>query len=318
MKQVRIAAVQLQAEPGNVIANLARAERLVRDAFRHGAGWVILPEFFTSAMAFHPSMLDAVAPADGPPAQLLVRLAREYDGIVGGSFLALRGQHAYNTFVLAFPGGLTYSHDKDIPTMWENCYYVGGNDDGVLNTPVGNVGVALCWELLRSRTAKRMLGQVDIVVGGSCWGTACDDRLHKDRDIHDQLLSILRDTPGRFSRMLGVPVVHAAHVGTFEGFVPPVEDVPYRSCYLGETQIVDGHGHILARMSHADGEGVILANVTLGQSEGVLDTIPDSFWIPDMPRRVLEVWEGYNAQGRDYYQRTTLPHRSKGQLKKYE
>lgn len=55
--------------------------------------------------------------------------------------------------------------------MWENCYYIGGSDDGILETTAGNIGVALCWEFMRTRTVRRLLNRVDLVVGGSCWWT---------------------------------------------------------------------------------------------------------------------------------------------------
>jgi hypothetical protein len=32
------------------------------------------------------------------------------------------------------------SHDKDYLSFCENCYYIGGSDDGVLSTPDGKVG----------------------------------------------------------------------------------------------------------------------------------------------------------------------------------
>ena len=95
------------AELGEVEANCAAAERLVREAFAEGAQWVVLPEFFTAAMAFHPSLVAAARPADGEPFALLRRLAREHDGVVGGSFIALRGEHTVNRVVLAFPAGKT-------------------------------------------------------------------------------------------------------------------------------------------------------------------------------------------------------------------
>ncbi|HUG80947.1 MAG TPA: carbon-nitrogen hydrolase family protein [Bryobacterales bacterium] len=86
---IRVAAVQMEAELGEVDRNLERAERLVRRAFEQSAQWVILPEFFTSAIAFHPKMLDAARPADGRPLDLLVSLAREYQGVVGGEGVIL-------------------------------------------------------------------------------------------------------------------------------------------------------------------------------------------------------------------------------------
>src|SRR3954469_9078071 len=83
----RVAAVQMSAELANLEANLLKAERLTRLAFERGARWVVLPEFFPSAMAFRPEMADATRRVDGPPAQLLSTLARQGNACVGGSFL---------------------------------------------------------------------------------------------------------------------------------------------------------------------------------------------------------------------------------------
>src|SRR5262249_56616867 len=99
--------------------------------------------------------------------ELLRKLAREHNGVVGGSFLAKSGRDCFNSFLLVFPNGQYYRHDKDLPTMWEKSYYIGGSDEGVLATPAGPVGAALCWELIRSQTARRLVGKVNFVVGGS-------------------------------------------------------------------------------------------------------------------------------------------------------
>ena len=50
---------------GDVEANLAQAAQLIDEAIRHGAEWIMLPEMFTSAAAFHGDMITAVRPIDG-------------------------------------------------------------------------------------------------------------------------------------------------------------------------------------------------------------------------------------------------------------
>ncbi|MHA1884331.1 MAG: nitrilase-related carbon-nitrogen hydrolase, partial [Promethearchaeota archaeon] len=62
---MRVAAIQMKAELGNVEVNLKSAKKLANNAFNDGAELVILPEFFTSAMGFHPKMLDVVRPING-------------------------------------------------------------------------------------------------------------------------------------------------------------------------------------------------------------------------------------------------------------
>lgn len=305
-RTIRAAAVQMCAELGAVDANCAAAERLTREAFAEGAEWVILPEFFTSGMAFHSKLLSAASPVDGTPFQLLRRLAAEHAGVVGGSFISQRGVDRYNTFVLAFPDGSTFSHDKDLPSMWESCYYVGGTDDGVVETPTGPVGIAMCWELIRSQTVRRMSGRVDIVVGGSCWwdlpdgveGAEYDDARAANR-------ALLASTPGTFAKMLGVPFIHASHAGEFEGLTPGAEHLPYRSRMLGETQIVDGTGEVIARRTQDEGEGIILAEIVPGLAAEQRPSTPNTFWIPKLPDAELAAWAEQGEHGRSYYQRVT-------------
>ncbi|MGN6338775.1 carbon-nitrogen hydrolase family protein [Mycobacterium sp.] len=304
---IRAAAIQMLAELGDVDANLAMAERLVRVAFERGANLVVLPEFYASGNAFYPHMASATRTIDGQPAQVLLELAREGNAVVGGSFLAWRDGNVYNSFVLALPDGSIHRHDKDAPTFWENCYYIGGNDDGVLPTPQGNIGAALCWEFIRSRTATRLRGKVDIVVGGSGWWGGLDSG-QSDGPSADFGLEIMKAAPSRFAKMLGVPVIHAAHAGRFVGQSWPDSGESYPSRYLGEAQIVDGHGRILARMSRAEGEGVITADVVLGPVADEPEAIPDSFWIAEFPEAVYRQWESDLETGHQYYLSTTLPY----------
>src|SRR3981081_303428 len=65
---VRVAAVQMHAVLGDVAANLENAEHWVRLALREGAQWIVLPEFFTTALALHPTKLvHAHRTLAGPP-----------------------------------------------------------------------------------------------------------------------------------------------------------------------------------------------------------------------------------------------------------
>jgi predicted amidohydrolase len=305
----------MTAELGDVKANLKSAKKLASSAFKEGAELVILPEFFTSAVGFHPKILDVVRPINGEPTHLLDQLAKKYNGIIGGSFIALRGEESYNTFVLAFPDGSLHFHDKDQPTMWENCYYIGGTDDGILETKIGNIGAVLCWEFVRSRTALRLLDRVDIVIGGSCWWSTPEQALvGTPSELRDKALEMMIETPAKFARMLGVHVIHAAHAGYFIGEMPLMPDFQYKSYYVGETQIVDGSGKILARMKREDGEGFIIADVDIKKKWEPSETIPDRFWIPDMPTELKQAWELLNNHGKSYYRETTKPYREKHPL----
>jgi N-carbamoylputrescine amidase len=301
---MKVASVQMKAVFADANANLVKAEKLAEEAFRSGAQWVILPEFFTSAMGFSPKMIHAVQPLDGPAMNMLQSMAQKYGGFIGGSYIAWKKSDCYNTFVLAAPDGTMHFHDKDLPTMWENCYYRGGSDDGVLATKPFKTGVALCWEFIRSQTARRLLDQIDLVIGGSCWWTLPKKPLPGfPRRLHDLNLSIMKETIPRFARMLGVPVIHAAHAGDLQGGLPLLPGFPYHSFFLGETQIVDGTGAILAHMSREDGEGFITADIDISRKQKPLEPIPERFWIPELPWQLRLIWVYQNWHGKRYYQR---------------
>ena len=300
---LKFAAIQMQAVLANVDRNLTNTERLIRNAAELGVDWIVLPEFFTSACAFHPKMKDSILPINGIATQLLKKLSKELNVVIGGSFLAAHDKDVFNTFVLVFPQGDILIHNKDIPTMWENCYYIGGNDDGVLRTKIGEVGVALCWEMLRSQTAKRLLGKVKFVVSGSCWWDLPESAPKKFNPLRKKSLELLKSAPVTFAKLLGVPVIHAGHAGNFEGYAAPSEINKYTSHYLGESMIVDGSGKVLASLSREDGEGVITAEINLDKVYEPSMKISDEYWIHNMPKAFLAEWNKLNIYGKDYYKK---------------
>ena len=83
--------------------------------------------------------------------------------------------------------------------------------------------------------------------------------------------------------------------------------MPYVSRYLGETQIADGHGNLLARLAYEDGEGIITADIAPGRIDGDRASIPEGFWAAELPSKTLQVWDRLNSLGRDYYATTFRP-----------
>jgi len=312
-KKIKAAAIQMDAKLGDVTYNLQKADNLIEEAFKKDAEIVILPEFFTSAAGFHPSMLDAALPLKGKAFQLLMSKAKKHNAMVGGSYISIKeNDERYNTFVLTMPDGSYQFHDKDLPTMWENCYYLPGNDDGVLDTPIGPLGVAMCWEFVRTQTARRLLGNIDLLIGGSCWWDIPESGvplitsnfLNRMSKVNKE---IMYQTPSTMGKMLGVPVIHAAHTGYFECKFPWFPGRTYDSYLLGETQIIDGSGKIVKRMKFEDGEGVICTELEIGRRTP-LEPIPDRFWIPKFHPFVIFIWHYKNFHGKRYYRKVTKKH----------
>lgn len=300
----RIAVVQPALALGEVERNLARVEDLIRDAHReHGAEVIVVPEACTTPNVYAKVLRDAPRPVDGQPLQMLTRLARELGCVLAGGFLAIRGRHAYGTFVLAEPDGALHLHDKDIPTAWEQNYYVGGDDPGVVRcgTLDCTVGLMSGWEWARYGTAARVrAGGARLVLGGMCWPSLPLNwpgplRWWARRE-HAIWRSQARELPGQVARLTGVPVAHASHVGPVRGETPLGPGIAWRTQMLGESQVCDRDGTVLARLTLEDGEGHAAADVQLRDAEP-LEAIQDRFWIPRMTLTTQVAWHALNAHG---------------------
>lgn len=305
-----VAAIQQQAILADVAANLAMADRLATAAAEAGAAIIVLPEFFTTGMGFDLALATAALPADGAATALLTTLARRHAVTVGGSFLC-RGAdgHIYNRFVLAGPGGVIGHHDKDLPTMWENYFYRGASDpdsdaaDGVLPTVDGvTAGAALCWEFIRTQTARRLAGRVDVVVGGSCWWSVpgwVPRRLTTDWEAANAATAA-RAAPV-FARLVGAPVVHAAHCGTLHCRLPGTP-VTYRGHLEGGAVVAAADGTVLARRGPDRGAGFALATITVGRVPPAQRT-PAGFWLHQRGPLPALAWAYQNRLGARWYRR---------------
>ena len=297
----RVAAVQLQAVLGDVDANLERAERGVAEGAREGARWIVLPEFFTSGVAFLPEVAAAAQPIEGPAVCAMRDWATERDVVVTGSLL-LRGPdgEVRNAQLVVDASGIVARHDKDLPTMWENSLYIGGSDDGVADVEGVPVGLAMCWELTRRRTVARMAGRVDIVLAGSGWWSVprwwprpLFDRWERENAAR------AAHTPAAFARYIGAPVVHAAHSGTLSCPLPWLP-VGYRGRYEPTTGIWAANGAPLARSVSPDAQ-VVVADVPLGRVPPV--PAPDRYWLTRPGPMPAFAWHQQRWHGRRWYAR---------------
>ena len=89
-----------------------------------------------------------------------------------------------------------------------------------------------------------------------------------------------RELPRQVARQLGAPVVMPSHVGEDLRFATPLAPgAPWATEMLGETQIVERDGTILARLTLEDGEAHVGADVVLDTPDPV-DPLSPTFWIP--------------------------------------
>jgi len=303
---MRVAAIQLQSAVADVAENLRRCEALADQAA--GADWIVLPEFFSTGMGFVDAMADAALPPDGAALDLLKRLAKRHQATVGGSFICRDDDgHNRNTFFLVGPDGTVLGrHDKDLPTMWENCFYVGGSDDGVIEAQDGiTAGAAVCWEFMRTQTARRLVGRVDLIVGGSAWWSIPPwPPAAVFRRLEASNAETAAGIAPAMARAVGAPVVHAAHCGPIECDLPWMP-IRYRGHFQGGTVICSADGTVLARRENSEGPGVVTAEIEPGRTTPTA-SIPDRFWMHSRGAVPTLLWNYQRTHGKRWYSRHAL------------
>lgn len=312
LKTTKVAAIQLETAVGALDENLSLVRRLTEEALGQGADIIALPEFFTGALAPSDAAFRVALPAGRNVAtDFLIETATAHHKYIGGSLLVSDGSNLFNRYYLATPSGQLHIHDKDLPTMWENCFYIGGDDDGVFATELGNVGAAVCWELIRTQTISRMLGRVDLVMTGTHWW----DLPQNWPGVPYLLRRVTRDNrtlseqaPAVFARLIGIPVLQASHCGIVAGdfYLTPRRNtrLPYRTKFVGATQIVDGNGRVVAQRSTQEGPGVVIGEVELGRVATPPAGAPSSrFWIPKLPLLHRLYWTQQNWACKGMYYR---------------
>jgi len=303
---VKIAAIQLNAIFADVNANLKKSEEHIRLAVKDGAELVLLPEFFTSAIGFSDKMLH-VAFQNKQVHDTLIRLAKKYHTIIGGSYISFDGNNAYNLFELVFPNGDNYQHKKDIPTQFEHCYYTSGDENNVFDTPIGNIGIALCWEMIRYDTIKRLSGKADIVLSGSCWWDLPKDAPKEREPLRQYNQTLALETPANFAKLLNVPVIHANHCGEVTAWNFPDSDKLQTRQFVGAAQIINHQGAIIARRCFNEGDGFVISDIEWNKGNyKTAVTFSQGYWIPDLPDSYINAWETMNPKGQEYYKNVAL------------
>jgi N-carbamoylputrescine amidase len=301
---LRVAAIQPVCGPGPVSDNLAHLETLIGEASSRGADLALLPERFPEAFQFDDSAWLAASPADGKVARWLAGMSRKYRLYLGGSFLEARDDDFFNTFILAGPDeGILGRVGKDHPCSLEAYSFKGQPGAQVIDTPLGRIGVAICYDASLRVVWDRLLAEgFDLLLIPMCAPTPARSLFYGERSIarfHD----MFRNAATVLAAQLGVPVIMANKAGPWEtplpGGFPPV-----RSSFPGFSHIADSDGHERARLDAE--EGVITADVVLDPARKHLALAPDADryrpWVSPVPL-VYRLFAIFEFLGRRAYAR---------------
>jgi predicted amidohydrolase len=266
----RVLAVAALAAPfdRDVDAALARIAHHAERAREQGARLLVLPESAIGGYLREPGP-DEMAPdvpaglaLDGPEIARLIALAGDLVICAGYSELAQGGLYA-SAVCVSGDGVLGHQRKVHLPPA-ERFAYTAGDGFAAFDTPVGRLGMLLCYDKLFPEAARALaLDGAEILCSLSAWPV---DRHNPARRIRDDRQTRHFDLCDRARAVENqVFVVSANQTGRWG---------PLR--FLGSAKVVDPDGAVLART--AAREGLALAEVDLAAVEGsrmVIDHLAD-------------------------------------------
>jgi N-carbamoylputrescine amidase len=196
--KVTVAATQMASGPDRE-ANIAKAERLIREAAKQGANVILIQELFESPyfckdhLAQHFEL--ALPITENPAVRRLAKVAAELSVVLPLSVFE-RAENAYfNTLVMVDADGRTLgiyrkSHIPESPGYHEKFYFSPG-DTGfkVWPTRYGRLGVAVCWDQWFPESARAMALQgaevllYPTAIGSEPQDASLDSRWHWQRTM---------------------------------------------------------------------------------------------------------------------------------------
>ena len=301
-----IAAIQMVSANSRVTENLANAKHWAQQAAREGAELVLLPELFSIGFEINANAWTCAEPQHGPTERWLTDTASQHNFYIGGSFLERRGDDFFNTFTLAGPTGILGRVRKRHPCSLEAYIFKGGDDPHVIDTPLGRIGVTICYDSSLREVWDRLLADTpDLLLMPMSAPTPVKTLLYNQRKI-DAFHAAFSDGATQSARLLGIPCAMSNKWGewdtTLPGLIPSVLFGRQRSNFPGFTHIANSDGHEVARIDH--GEGVAVATVCLDPAlkHRSLPSERDRFrpWIASIPAE-YRFFGFFEALGRRWY-----------------
>ena len=258
MSTVTVAATQMACSWDRG-ANMARAEKLIREAARRGAQVILIQELFETpyfCMDHASRHFGMAKPLEGHPAVEHFRgLARELDVVLPVSVFERANNAFYNSVVMLDAGGAVLgSYRKShIPegTGYHEKFYFSPGDTGfkVFDTKFAKLGVAICWDQWFPEAARSMaLMDAEILLYPTAIGSEPQDP-SLDSSAHWQ-----RTMQGHAAANV-MPVVASNRVGTEQG-------EKYTMTFYGSSFIASHTGEIVAQADR-NSENVLTASFDL-------------------------------------------------------
>lgn len=258
MRMVTVAATQMACD-WDCTANVARAEKLVRQAAEQGANIILLQELFETPYFCKDQKgeyFKLARPVENNPLlEQMGQLAKELSVVLPISFFERKNNVYYNSLVVFDADGTLLgiyrkTHIPDGPGYQEK-YYFSPGDTGfkVWKTRFGTIGIGICWDQWFPETARAMaLMGAELLFYPTAIGSEPQDATIDSRDHWQRVMQ------GHAAANC-IPVIASNRVGVEQGEVCDITF--YGSSFI--TGITGDIKHVADRQS----ESILIASFDL-------------------------------------------------------
>ena len=189
MSGVRVCVAQVTTEPYAIEENRALTVAAAQEAFEHGADLVVLPELaITGYVADRERLLPVAEPVGGPTFEAWRTVAAQAGGVVVGGFCEAGPTGIYNAAMAVGPDGLLLHYRKAHLFATEKaCFLPGDLGFPVVPTPVGTLGICVCYDLRFVEVVRLMaLRDVELICVPTAWVAGYDAERWDERGLCPQ------------------------------------------------------------------------------------------------------------------------------------
>ncbi|MEQ8895641.1 MAG: nitrilase-related carbon-nitrogen hydrolase [Roseovarius sp.] len=259
-KAIRVAAAQYSPVLGDNQANLDTSLGWIDRAAAEGTSLLVLPECCLSGYVFADT--EAAAPhatsIDGPAISAWRERAARHGLTLAAGIIEVADGNLYDSAVVITPDGNVTTYRKLHLWSIERDLYRPGNRAVIADTPVGRVGIMICYDLWFPELSRTLvLDGAQMIVCPANW--AGNPQMKAPLDAHGQAMGfhIARST----ACVNEVPMIVADRVGQEAELT-----------FLGNSCIIAGTGDIVAGPAPADKTELLIADIPLCPAGGAVQS----------------------------------------------
>lgn len=252
--KIKVAAIQMTCELGDVEANLQKSEKLIKEAVDKGAKWVVLPELFNTGY-WVPKQDAELAEniPDGRTTQWMIAQAKKYKILVSGCIIADTANKGIvtDTVLTVSEKGLLGKYDK--VHLWDSemLRFKKGNEvPDPIKYGALNIGQQICYEIGFPDISRLLvLKGANVIIYPAAFGKA----RYYVWDIQSKARALEN----------GIYVIAVNRAGVDDNTV----------FFGGRSRIVAPNGDVLCE-APLDGDAVLVAEIDLAKCTEARRTVP--------------------------------------------